>query len=111
MDIGEKWSVSAPGWIRPKLTRRKKSNGKVHRTNTITEHPELINFIIHNTQGSSGKRFYVTNFGNIITYVDNNLLRGKGIDLSQEVEKMNNEGLFNASRFTLRKRKGNGTEL
>ena len=104
-DIGEKWSVSAPGWIRPKLTRRKKSNGKVHRTNTITGHPELINFIIHNTQGSGGKRFYVTNFGNIITYVDNNLLRGKGIDLSQEVEKMNNEGLFNASRFTFEKAK------
>ena len=100
LDVGEIWSVPAHGHIRPKLTRRIKFEGEKSRINTITEHHDLINFIIHNIQWE-GKRIYITNFGNIISPVSIHLLRDKGIDLEKEITNLDSEGLFNAARFTL----------
>ncbi len=96
LDVGERWSV--PGYkgnIRPKLTRRHVRG----RTNTITKHPDLVDYVVHNVQWE-GKRLYINNFGHIITPVNIHLLRSKGVDLAKVLEEFDEQGLYNSVRFT-----------
>ncbi len=96
LDVGEKWSVpGCKGNIRPKLTRRHRGG----RTNTITEHPQLVDYVVHNILWE-GKRLYVNNFGHVITPVNIHLLRSKGVDLAKSVGEFDEQGLFNSARFT-----------
>ena len=96
LDIGERWSVPAyKGNIRPRLTRRN-SGG---RTNTITKHPTLVDYVVHNVQWE-GKRMYVNNFGHVITPVNIHLLRSKGVDLTRVLAEFDEQGLYNSARFT-----------
>ena len=100
LDIGEPWSVPARGHIRPKLTRRFKVDGYRERINTSTEHTELIDYTIRNLEWG-GKRFYVTNFGQIVTPVTVTHLRLNNLDLKQEVENLAQKGLDTAVRFSM----------
>ena len=100
LDIGEPWSVPARGHIRPKLTRRFRVNGVRERINTITEHLKLTDYTIQNLEWD-GKRFYITNFGQIVSPITITHLRLNRLDLKDEIEKLAKEELDTAVRFAM----------
>ena len=99
-DIGEPWSVPALGHIRPKLTRRFKVDGFRERINTRTTHTELIDYTIYNLE-PNGKRFYITNFGQVVTPITIGHIQRNNLDLKQEVENLAKKGLDTAVRFCM----------
>jgi hypothetical protein len=100
LDIGEPWSVPARGHIRPKLTRRFRVDGYRERINTQTEHLRLTDYTIQNLEWN-GKRFYVTNFGQVVSPITITHMRLNRLDLKQEVEKLVEQGLDTAVRFAV----------
>lgn len=101
MDIGEPWSVPARGHIRPKLTRRFRVDGNRERINTATEHLDLTDLVINRLDGWDGKRLYFTNFGQIVSPVTITQFKMNNMDLKDEVEKLRNQNLDNAVRFSV----------
>jgi len=102
LDIGEPWSVpSRRGGIRPRLTRRFRVDGMRERINTETEHLELTRFAIHDLDSWDGKRFYFTNFGQVVTPVTLSHLRLNSLDLGTEIETLANQKLDTAVRFSM----------
>ena len=102
MDIGEPWSVpTRKGKIRPRLTRRFRVDGKRERINTLTEHIDLTGFAVYDLDAFEGKRFYFTNFGQIVTPITLTHFRLNGIDLGDEIQKLASENLDAAVRFSM----------
>ena len=102
MDIGEPWSVpTRRGNIRPRLTRRFRVDGERERINTHTEHLELTRFAIHDLDAFEGKRFYFTNFGQIVSPVTLTHFRLNGIDLGDEIQNLASQKLDTAVRFSM----------
>jgi len=103
LDIGESWSVPAyRSNDRPKLIRRFRYEGERERIKTFTEHQDLTGLAVYNFN-PNGKRFYFTNFGQIITPLTLIHIRPKGIDLQQELKKVIDNNLDNAARFIVGK--------